>query len=87
MPDVGNVYLVGDDRVKDEIAQAGSDNDASIRFIRCPAFKRVIGELPRPLNEPRNQARGDLRTFLTDIVVNLDQIALRRAGESNLHAR
>ena len=87
MPYVGNVYLVGDDRIEDEITQAWSNNDARIRLVRRPAFKRTVGKLPRPLNEPRNQTGGNLRTFLTDLVVNSDEITLCRTGEANLHAR
>src|SRR5258708_11894935 len=87
MANVRDVDLTLGDRVKDEVTQAGSNNHAGVRFVGCSSLKRIICELPRTFDKKCDNTRGDTRAFLTDVSVNLSEIALCRSGKANFHAR
>ena len=77
MTEVGNVNLVGGDRIENEITQTRSDDYTCVWFVRFSSFKRVVGQLSRTFDKTSDKTRGNLRAVLTDISVNLSEIALR----------
>jgi len=47
--------LIRSNRLENEVAQAGSDNDPRVWFVRFPPLKRVVGKQPGAFDEPRDK--------------------------------
>ena len=77
--------FVGPDRIKNEIAQTGSDYHTRVRFVRCTSLVRVITQQPCALDKLSDNARGNYRALLTDVSVNSSKIALGNSRKANFH--
>jgi hypothetical protein len=86
MADVGDVNLVVDNRIKNKIAQPGSDDHASVCFVRRSTLEWIVSYFSRSFDKASDNTRSDIRIILTDVSVDLSEVSLRGLGKSNPHS-
>ena len=86
MPNVRDVNLFRINRIEDQIAQTRDDKNAGIRLVGFSSLARIVCKLPRPLDQIRDNTRRAIRAVLTNIGLNLSEIAQRRSSKPNPHA-
>lgn len=85
MTNVSNLDLIHIDCIKDQIAQPRLDDDAGVRFVCLSSFEGIFSQSPRTFDDTGDDARGAIRAVLSNISLNLSEIALRGTGEPDPH--